>query len=477
MNNKEFEDFFKDLDKNTADFFEDSTTGKAATISEEKVNHKASADSDFFENESTMPDFEESEKVTLPEEEPVINAAEAYEDELDSEDLKPKTEKKAAKKHVVAKSSKKNSKTAPSKKSKVNTLYNWMITVIWVASVLCISIIISIFALRSINDLVGFNKESYEAEVTIPEGASLRDIASILKKEGIIDEPFSFEVYARLKKKQDKLDSGTFTLNSNLGYDQIFLSLKKPIVYEVETVTITFFEGMTASEIGKKLEENKVCSYDDFMKVVDTGDFDYEFAQLLGTSDKIFHKWEGYLFPDTYEFYVDDKAENVVGKFLSNFNNKFSEAYYQRLEELEMGFDRAITLASIIQSEANSKEDMYKVSSVFHNRLQPGSGFDNLQSDVTYFYYRDEIEPFVTDQNLSDQYHTSYDTYYVKGIPVGPICCPGIDAIDAALNPDESELYYFVTDKEGNFYYAKTLAQHEQNIIAAGRTGGRPEGD
>ena len=136
-----------------------------------------------------------------------------------------------------------------------------------------------------------------------------------------------------------------------------------------------------------------------------------------------------------------------------------------------MSLEDVITLASVIQSEAAYMEDMEIVSSVFHNRLEPGSGLPYLQSDVTYFYYTENIEPYVEDEALSEEYLYAYYTYtnYRAGIPAGPICSPGMNAIEAALYPENTDYYYFVTDREGNFYYAKTMAEHEANIIKAGR--------
>lgn len=140
-----------------------------------------------------------------------------------------------------------------------------------------------------------------------------------------------------------------------------------------------------------------------------------------------------------------------------------------------MSLDEVITLASVIQSEAANVDDMRGVSAVFHNRLEDGSGLPYLQSDVTYFYYRDEIEPYVgSDETLDEAYHTSYDTYYKKGLPVGPVCNPGTNAIEAALNPDmenHGQDYYFLADSSGKFYWAKTHAEHEANMAAAGLNG------
>ncbi|MBE6882859.1 MAG: endolytic transglycosylase MltG, partial [Ruminococcaceae bacterium] len=326
---------------------------------------------------------------------------------------------------------------------------------------------IASFALSSINDLVGFSKESREIEITIPEGYTLEQTAELLKEKGVIDEPFTFEVYARIKDMDQRLDSGTFVLNSNLGYDQIFQVLKRKETAK-NVVSITFYEGMKLSDIAKRLAENGVCDYDEFMLAADTEVFEYEFESMMGTNEYIYYKWEGYLFPDTYEFFMNSTPRSVMVKFIDNFNNKMS-GYYDRMKEMGMSLDEVITLASVIQSEAAYRDDMEKVSSAFHNRLAKGSGLPYLQSDVTWFYYESEILPNVEDEALSDAYHTSYDTYYKQGLPVGPICNPGLNAIEAALYPADTNYYYFVTDHDGNFYYAATLAEHEANIAAAGR--------
>ena len=136
-----------------------------------------------------------------------------------------------------------------------------------------------------------------------------------------------------------------------------------------------------------------------------------------------------------------------------------------------MTLEEVITLASVIQSEAAYMEDMQIVSSVFHNRLAPNSGLPYLQSDVTYFYYTENIEPFVDDPAASDAYLSAYYTYpnYKAGLPVGPICNPGLNAIKAALYPANTNYYFFVTDFDGNFYYGATQAEHDANVIKAGR--------
>ena len=457
MNNKEFEDFFKDLDPNDIPVVDDEDDGEDFAFSS------------FFEDETSSvkkeEKIEQEPETAAPAKKELVFEEETTEPE--EEDVFPDPDPEPVKKKTPSAKSKKTS--VKNKKKKYNTIYNWLITVVWVSAVLAVSVFIASFALSSINDLVGFSKESKEVQITIPEGYDLSEIAELLKDNGVIDEPFTFEVYARVKDMDQKLDSGTFTLNSNLGYDQIFQILKRKEAAK-NVVSITFYEGMKLSDIAKRLEENGVCDYDEFMLAADTEVFEYEFESMMGTSEYIYYKWEGYLFPDTYEFFTDSTPRSVMVKFIDNFNNKMS-GYHDRMKEIGMSLDEVITLASVIQSEAAYRDDMEKVSSTFHNRLAQGSGLPYLQSDVTWFYYEQEIMPNVEDEALLDSYLKAYYTYpdYRVGLPVGPICNPGINAIEAALYPANTDYYYFVTDKEGKFYYASTLAEHEANIVAAGR--------
>ena len=459
MSNKEFEDFFKELDQNEkvapkkneeeddivfSSFFEDATTSsKKSSVKEEFA----------FEDETFAPPPPEEDEATVAKKEPVLQ--------------EPKVQKKAE--PAKQKEAKKTSLSASQKKKKrLNTAYNWLLTIVWVSAVLAVSVFIASFALSSINDLVGFSKESKEIEITIPEGYGLSEISELLKEKGIIDEPFTFEVYARIKEMDKRLAPGTYTLNSNLGYDQIFQLLKTKEVAK-NVVTVNFYEGMKLTEIAKRLEENGVCGYDEFIEAAKTESFEYEFETMMGTSEYIYYNWEGYLFPDTYEFYTNSTPRSVIAKFIDNFNKKITSEYYLRMQELGLSLEELVTLASVIQSEAAYMEDMEKVSSAFHNRLEPNSGLPYLQSDVTWFFYEQEIEPNVEDETLSDSYLSAYYTYpnYRVGLPVGPICNPGMNAIKAALYPADTNYYFFVTDKYGKFYYGSTQAEHDYNVAVA----------
>lgn len=230
----------------------------------------------------------------------------------------------------------------------------------------------------------------------------------------------------------------------------------------VPTATVTFPEGFTAVQIAERLEENSVCSASEFLKLVNDKEFieslGYTFASFVPEADRPF-VLEGYIFPDTYEFYLGDSAENVLKKILVNTASKLKGAYTVRAEELGYTLDEIVTLASIIQEEAYTNESMKLISSVLHNRLQ-SPDFPKLQCDVTIHYLNDYVasSPYLSGD--TEKYKDLYNAYKCTGLPEGPICCPGTEAIEAALYPEESDYYYFFTDKDWNYYFNETYSAH-----------------
>jgi len=233
------------------------------------------------------------------------------------------------------------------------------------------------------------------------------------------------------------------------------------------TVRITFPEGYTVLQVAQLLEEKGVCTSIDFLTVAKTLPADYSLtAELKNTDNRIF-LLEGYIFPDTYDFYVGEGAQNALWRFLKNISSKITQEDKDRAAQLGYTIDEILTLASIIQSEAGTSSEMKTVSSVFHNRLK--SSYKKLESDVTILYIKDKLSTVITDDAQRENYYNFYSTYTVSGLPIGAICNPGRAAITAALYPDETEYYFFVTDKNtGAYYYAKTFAEHKQNCKRAG---------
>ncbi len=230
----------------------------------------------------------------------------------------------------------------------------------------------------------------------------------------------------------------------------------------IPTATVTFPEGFTVVQIAERLEENSVCSASDFLNLVNNEDFilslGYTFTEFIPEAQRAF-LLEGYIFPDTYEFYLNDSAENVIKKILRNTSAKLKGEYFVKAEELGYTLDEIITMASIIQEEAYTNESMHLISSVLHNRIN-SPDYGKLQCDVTIHYVNDYItdSPYLTED--TEKYKELYNTYKCQGLPEGPICCPGVEAIEAAVYPEESNYYYFVTDKDWNYYFNENYDKH-----------------
>lgn len=232
------------------------------------------------------------------------------------------------------------------------------------------------------------------------------------------------------------------------------------------TVKVMFPEGSTVSQIALLLEENGVCSASDFMAEADNP-FNLEgFSFEIPNPDERSFLLEGYLFPDTYEFYKNESAASAIKRFLKNTESKLNSEIRAECEKLGFTLDEILTLASIIQEEAGNPDEMGKVSSVLHNRLQ-SKKYLRLQCDVATFYLRDYVKPYV-DEARYEELTELYNTYNCEGLPAGPITNSGIDAVRAALFPEKTDWYYFVTDSDGVYYYAETWSEHLENCEIAG---------
>lgn len=248
-----------------------------------------------------------------------------------------------------------------------------------------------------------------------------------------------------------------------------------------KTVTVTFPEGTTVLEVAEKLEENGVCSADEFEALCTQIPQGYDRLFEGVTADNRVFVLEGYLFPDTYDFLKEEGAEKALSRFLKNTNSKITDDDIAKAKAQGYTVDRILTLASVIQSEASDPKNMPMVASVFANRLKEGSGFGYIGSDVTRHYIERKMKTYIEDNGLDynalfGAYCTN-DAYQYKttGLPAGPICNVGLDAIKAALEPAESNYYYFFTDNDWNYYYNETLSGHQsqwQKLVSEGKAGG-----
>ena len=245
---------------------------------------------------------------------------------------------------------------------------------------------------------------------------------------------------------------------------------------------------MNILEYSELLEKNNICSKDEFLKACNSNSVreKYDFLKDIKNSSNRLYVLEGYLFPDTYKFYQGEKISQIIDKLLVNYKKKVLlptqiEGYAEKTsikdlaEKKGWSVDYLITIASLIQAEAANKEDMYKVSSVISNRLatleSDGKNkfgeynLNKLQLDATNYY------PYRTKEAMKEKSGKSrgknaenYNTYNIIGLPPGPICNPGIDAIMAALDPDQTDYFYYLHSPSGQAYYARTNPEHLQNV-------------
>ena len=360
------------------------------------------------------------------------------------------------------------------------TMGHVFLGVVLSVAAICVGVFLAWKVIVGLMDYTGMAKKSHEADIVIDSTMNVDDIAETLHENGIIEMPWLFKTYINMKDEEEGFLDGEYTVNSTMSYSNI-ITLLKTVRQYTNTVTVMIPEGYNAQQIGQLLEENLVCRADDFEKYYRSKLEKYDFEEQITVTENRFYALEGYLFPDTYEFYVIDDlpdkpsmdtsqyAKQAAEKMYSNFQNKITKKMYARAKELGMTFDEVVTLASIIQKEGTNEENMANISSVFHNRLENMYEYPHLQSDTTDNYIEDVIRPNIPSSSLAlyENVITAYDTYACEGLPAGPICSPGLEAINAALYPAETDYYYFLSSSDGVFYYASTVEKHEQNIIDA----------
>ncbi len=348
--------------------------------------------------------------------------------------------------------------------------------VISVAAI-CLGSVLAYHAIDGLRDITGMAKDLKQYDISITESTTIDEIADTLEQNGIILRASFFKSYYKRNKGEGDILVGTHTLQSNMSYGKIISTLKTPKVY-INTVTIMFPEGSTAADVGELLEKNLVCRAEDFEKIYRNKLNKYDFEETINNDPNRFNMLEGYLWPDTYEFYVIDDlekyptmdtsqyAKNAAETMFSTFEKKITKSMEERMDELGMTLDEVIILASLIQREGTNADNMSKISSVFHNRLNNAEQFPLLQSNTTDTYINQVIRPEMNSSNAEKMQAVinAYDTYECEGLPPGAICNPGLEAINAALYPASTPYFYFLTSKDGVFYYAQTLEEHERNI-------------
>ncbi len=314
-------------------------------------------------------------------------------------------------------------------------------------AVLIALIIIAIFIASS------FGK-GQNVVVTVEKGQSLMQIAETLKENDVIISKYLFVLKAKLSGEAANLKYGDFILNSDMSYDAIIEKLTTEGAKK-ETVTLTIPEGYSAEMIGVKCEEAGLCTKDEFLNALGD-DYDYKFIKEIPKKD-VNYTLQGFLFPSTYEVYADSSAHDIIDTMLSEFEKQYPKDYD--------GIYDVITKASLIERETKLDLERRTISGVIQNRIEKGM---LLQIDASVVYAKtngmyDADKVYYKDLETKSK----YNTYKYTGLPIGPICNPGLESIKAALNPEKHSYLYYHTDevkKDGSHIFTETFEAHTSTM-------------
>ena len=354
---------------------------------------------------------------------------------------------------------------------------------LWATIVAVSSAIFAAVGWMLANDFAALNKEprevsfqlteDYVSEVTREkqEDGSYKEVthydmekvAAALKEAGLIEYDWFFRLFAWFSHADTKPSQGTFVLNTEMDYMALVRNMR-PTGGKAETVEVTIPEGYTVAQIISLLAENGVGTEEDLTDTAANYVFDsYAFVDNKNLGDA--RRLEGYLFPDTYEFYVGARTELAFSSILSNFNKKVYGN--EDLEELLGGSDYSlkeiITIASLIEKETDGS-DRGSISSVIHNRLEnDGETGRLLQIDAALVYAAGRS---ITQEDYAGL-DSPYNLYQHTGLPPTPIANPGLASIKAALEPADTGYYFYVLGADGKHVFSETLAQHNKAVAAA----------
>ena len=342
-------------------------------------------------------------------------------------------------------------------------------------NIFIILLVVGIFSVFGLVVFYSINMASVsnsdETKVIDIQNGSITSIANTLNANNLIRNVSIFKIYTRITGKNN-LKAGIYDLSENMGVKKIVKELEKGSSNNPDEISITFKEGLNIRKIATLISENTNNSYDDVMKVVTDSSYvdnlinKYWFITDDIKNSNIYYPIEGYLYPNTYRFVNKDvKVEDIFGKMLDEMDNKLTKDK-KKIEESSLSIHELLTLASIVELEGASAKDRNAVAGVFINRLN-SDYYPTLGSDAT-TYYASKIDDWsysLSSKELDDcsnKYNTRCNSN--TGLPVGPICNPSWQSIEAVINPEKHDYYYFVADCKGKVYLTKNASEHN-NII------------
>ena len=285
--------------------------------------------------------------------------------------------------------------------------------------------------------------------INVSPGQTLKTTADILYRKTIIKDALKFVLIARIKGYDKRLKAGEYLLSASMAPLQILKILVKGAV---KLYKLTIPEGYNLDQIAAVMDAANFCTKTDFIQAAT----DTARVRQNGLEGRTF---EGYLFPDTYFFPRDVTIERIISTMVKRFRSVFVPEWQARAKDLGLTVHQAVTLASIIEKETGAPFERPIISSVFHNRLKKKM---RLESDPTVIYGIKNFDGNITRKHLTTR--TPYNTYKIRGLPIGPIANPGGAALEAALYPDDTKYIYFVSRKDRTHQFSTNLKQHNRAV-------------
>lgn len=334
--------------------------------------------------------------------------------------------------------------------------------VMYFVFIVCISVVLACLAWMAVSDALALNKDSFTAVVSLPmnifdsetvdtydesgektgtkrvTSADISYVADELKAAGLIEYKWLFEFFCKISHADTKVDPGEYELSSSFDYRALIKNMQVGSGATV-TVSVTIPEGFTMHQIFKRLEENKVCSYEELMDAAANYSYNYEFLANIPEGDAT--RLEGFLFPDTYEFYVGMQASSAINKLLENFHYKISDEMIAQMNAMGLDIRTVVNMASLIEREAANDNERGFIASVIYNRLAVSMP---LGIDASILYTHQDHEGSPTGEMLAEE--SPYNTRLNVGLPPTPIANPGLASIQAVLAPETTGYYYYALD-------------------------------
>ena len=348
--------------------------------------------------------------------------------------------------------------------------------------IVCVSLVLACLAWMAASDMLALNKDDFTAVVTLPSSifqsetvdridengrktgtkrithADMDYVADVLKDAGLIEYKWLFTMFCKISTADEKVSPGEYELRSTFDYRALIQNMRAGSASTV-TVDVTIPEGFKMHQLFLRLEENGVCGYNELMEAAEDTEYNYDF--LAESEGEGAYRLEGYLFPDTYEFYVGMQASSAINKLLDNYNRKITDEMEARVEELDMTRYDILKVASLIEKEAANDEERMLIASVIYNRLNADMVL-GIDASVLYPYNDHEGAPTATMLSADDPYNSRIKL----GLPPTPICNPGLNAINAALWPADTGYYYYALDTASGTHRFFTNETEFNNFVA-----------